>query len=342
LFSAVRRSPCEDSVITERELFEAELDQEPGDRAGFLDRACAGAPEKRERLEALLARQEKVGSFLERPVVEETHIRTDRPNGARASDETVGQVLAGRYKLLEQIGEGGMGTVWLALQTKPVRRRVAVKFIKAGMDSRTVLSRLEALGAEGLMLRRPESRYESGRSQILQKVKSFHDSGARVVAHQEGSGRHKGRLGALLVEMSNGTQFAVGTGRTDAERENPPAPGSLITFRYQELSDRGVPRFPSYAGVRAEAGPPLPLLMKGQHITTTSVTPCTRRFEFSQGNSNKFWVILLQGTDVFVRFGRIGTSGQTNEKSFSSEAEAAKHVETLIGQKTKKGYRETT
>ena len=102
----------------------------------------------------------------------------------------------------------------------------------------------------------PESRYESGRSQTLQKVKTFYDSEARVVAHQEGSGRHKGRLGALLVEMADGTQFAVGTGLTDALREHPPAVGSLITFRYQELSDRGVPRFPSYVGVRAEAALP--------------------------------------------------------------------------------------
>jgi len=75
---------------------------------------------------------------------------------------------------------------------------------------------------------------------------------------------------------------------------------------------------------------------------TTSVTSRSRRFVFSEGNSNKYWVVLLQGTDVFVRFGRIGTSEQTNERSFPSEEEAAKHVETLIGQKIKKGYRETT
>ncbi len=130
--------------MTERELFEAALDQEPGDRAGFLDRACAGTPEKRERLDALLARQEQVGSFLERPAVEVNPTGAARPDGARAPDEAVGQVLAGRYKLLEPIGEGGMGTVWLALQFEPVRRRVAVKFIKAGMDSHTVLSRFEA------------------------------------------------------------------------------------------------------------------------------------------------------------------------------------------------------
>jgi len=86
----------------------------------------------------------------------------------------------------------------------------------------------------------------------LLKVKSFHDSEARVIGHQEGAGRHKGRLGALLVELGNGAKFAVGTGLSDAEREAPPALGSLITFRYQELSDGGVPRFPSFVGIRDE------------------------------------------------------------------------------------------
>jgi DNA ligase-1 len=120
-----------------------------------------------------------------------------------------------------------------------------------GMDSlRKELARIEALGGEGLMMRKPKSTYEVGRSATLLKVKSFHDAEARVLEHLEGAGRHKGRLGALLVEMPDGTRFSVGTGFSDAERENPPAVGSLITFRYQELSDGGVPRFPSYIGVR--------------------------------------------------------------------------------------------
>jgi DNA ligase-1 len=115
---------------------------------------------------------------------------------------------------------------------------------------RDELRRVEGLGGEGLMMRRPRSRYEVGRSHTLLKVKSFHDAEARVIGHQEGTGKHKGRLGALLVEMPNGIQFAVGTGLSDAERSSPPAIGSIITYRYQELSDGGVPRFPSYVGVR--------------------------------------------------------------------------------------------
>ncbi len=120
-----------------------------------------------------------------------------------------------------------------------------------GVDHlRSELARVEALGGEGLMLRRPGSAYEVGRSHSLLKVKSFFDAEARVIGHQDGAGRHRGRLGALLVELQDGTRFAVGSGLSDAERGAPPPVGSIITFRYQELSDGGVPRFPTYVGVR--------------------------------------------------------------------------------------------
>ena len=75
------------------------------------------------------------------------------------------------------------------------------------------------------------------------------------MGHQAGAGRHRGRLGALLVRLPNGTDFAIGTGFSDRERENPPAVGSTVTFRYQELSEAGVPRFPSWVGVRIDAAP---------------------------------------------------------------------------------------
>ncbi len=128
-----------------------------------------------------------------------------------------------------------------------------------GVDHlRAELKRVEELGGEGLMLRQPGSRYEAGRSWTLLKVKSFFDAEARVVGHQAGAGRHEGRLGALLVQLENGTRFAVGTGFSDAERRNPPAIGALITFRYQELTDAGVPRFPSYVGERFDLPEPQP------------------------------------------------------------------------------------
>jgi DNA ligase-1 len=114
------------------------------------------------------------------------------------------------------------------------------------------LARVEALGGEGLMLRQAQSKYVAGRSSTLLKVKSFKDDEAVVIGHQPGTGRHKGRLGALLVRLASGKEFAIGTGFSDKEREKPPAIGSTVTFKYQELSDGGVPRFPSYGGARED------------------------------------------------------------------------------------------
>jgi DNA ligase-1 len=217
------------------------------------------------------------------------------------------------------------------------------------------LARVDALGGEGLMLRQPGSRYEAGRSATLLKVKRFHDAEARVIGHLAGAGRHKGRLGALDVELPNGTKFSVGTGFSDAERENPPPVGSVITFRYQELSDRGVPRFPSFVRVRRDvetsqvaqtapakaAAPATPI----QPINTNTVNehkPMARRFEFVGGTSAKFWEVSVTGAEVTVRYGRLGTQGQSQTKTFEKPEAAAKHANKLIGEKTKKGYQEVT
>ena len=201
------------------------------------------------------------------------------------------------------------------------------------------LSVVESLGGEGLMLRQPGSVYQSGRSSTLLKVKRFHDSEAVVVGHEPGKGRHKGRLGALLVEMANGTRFAVGTGLSDDEREHPPAIGSTIGFRYQELTDAGVPRFPTYLGLRLDRTISPTSLFGGQLMATVSKT-LARHFEFVGGSSSKFWEIQVQGKDVTVRFGRIGTQGQTQIKSFPDAGKAAQHAEKLIREKTTKGYAE--
>jgi DNA ligase-1 len=114
------------------------------------------------------------------------------------------------------------------------------------------LALVEALEGEGLMLRQPRSKYVAGRSSTLLKVKSFKDDEAVVIAHQPGTGRHEGRLGALVVRLPSGVEFSIGTGLSDAERASPPPVGSTVVFRYQEFSDGGVPRFPSFSAVRDE------------------------------------------------------------------------------------------
>jgi DNA ligase-1 len=127
---------------------------------------------------------------------------------------------------------------------------------------RQELARVEALGGEGLMLRQPGSPYVIGRSTTLLKVKTFQDAEARVVGYAPGAGKHKGKVGALVAELPDGTRFNVGTGLSDAERSAPPGLGAVITVRYQELSEDGVPRFPSYVGERIDV-----------ELVTTSAPP---------------------------------------------------------------------
>ena len=102
-------------------------------------------------------------------------------------------------------------------------------------------------GGEGLMLHREDSLYRAGRSADLLKVKPYLDAEARVIAHLPGKGRLEGLLGALLVEEEGtGTRFRLGSGFTDAQRRAPPPIGSLVTFKYQGRTARGLPRFPSF------------------------------------------------------------------------------------------------
>src|SRR5262249_14210319 len=123
--------------MTEREIFDAALDiADPAKRAAFLDSACASNRGLRDHVADLLEVHEKLGSFLAGPQ------QTQR-TPAQPSAEGPG-VEFGPYKLVEQIGEGGMGTVWLAPQAEPLKRLVAVKVIKPGMDSRQVIARFEA------------------------------------------------------------------------------------------------------------------------------------------------------------------------------------------------------
>src|SRR5215468_10037980 len=118
--------------------FAALAKESPQERAAYLDEACGADGDLRRRVERLLQAQPKVGSFLQGvagpPEATVTQAEVQ---------ETAGAVI-GPYKLIEQIGEGGMGAVWMAQQTEPIKRLVALKVIKPGMDSRQVLARFEA------------------------------------------------------------------------------------------------------------------------------------------------------------------------------------------------------
>jgi eukaryotic-like serine/threonine-protein kinase len=152
--------------MTEIAIFLEALTRAPAQRAAFLDEACAGQPQLRAAVAALLAAHEASG-VLDEPAVEAVQTVDSEPDPPRPvatgeytpqpeeapprSATTIdcqpkvepGAAIAGRYTLQEKIGEGGMGEVWVAKQTEPVKRKVALKLIKTGMDSKAVLQRFE-------------------------------------------------------------------------------------------------------------------------------------------------------------------------------------------------------
>src|SRR5213596_36859 len=125
------------------ELFVRAREIPPEARQQFLAGACEGDHDLRRQVEELLLEQESVGTFLETPASSDPLFLARAGSGEVAVTEKAGDRI-GRYKLLEQIGEGGCGVVYMAEQEEPVRRRVALKVIKLGMDTKQVLARFEA------------------------------------------------------------------------------------------------------------------------------------------------------------------------------------------------------
>jgi DNA ligase-1 len=107
-------------------------------------------------------------------------------------------------------------------------------------------------GGEGLMLHRADAMWMPGRSDALRKLKPQQDAEAVVIGHEPGKGRHQGRLGALVVQLPDGRALRLGTGFSDAEREDPPTLGQTVTFTYRGLTETGLPRFASFLRVRDE------------------------------------------------------------------------------------------
>lgn len=136
----------------------------------------------------------------------------------------------------------GAGPPWLeAVEQFRVADRSAL---------RQRFERVVAAGGEGLMLHRADAQWVAGRSDVLLKLTPWLDAEARVVAHRPGKGRLQGMLGALEVETPDGRRFRIGSGFSDAQRRAPPPIGATVTYRYRELTAKGLPRFPRYLRVR--------------------------------------------------------------------------------------------
>src|SRR5580658_2801065 len=133
----------------EREIFNSALERAtPAERAAYLDGACGEDIEMRSRLAALLGAHDSAGAFLPMdsptPQPDVVTRNQDVAAGALISGEEQPGDRIGPYKLREKVGEGGCGVVYVAEQEKPIRRRVALKVIKLGMDTRSVIARFEA------------------------------------------------------------------------------------------------------------------------------------------------------------------------------------------------------
>lgn len=123
------------------------------------------------------------------------------------------------------------------------------------VDRRSLKKRLDEVvraGGEGLMLHLADAPYETGRSDVLLKVKPWQDAEAVVIGHQPGKGRFAGMLGALKVRAPDGKEFLLGTGFSVAQRRDPPPLGTTVTYRYRDLTSNGLPRFASFLRIRNE------------------------------------------------------------------------------------------
>jgi DNA ligase-1 len=120
------------------------------------------------------------------------------------------------------------------------------------------LMQVAAGGGEGLVLHRRGALYRVGRSDDLVKYKLYEDAEARVVAHAPGKGKYTGLLGALVMQLPDGRRFRLGSGFSDAQRANPPPIGSLVTYRYNGLTSKGLPRFARFQRIRLDPPPPDP------------------------------------------------------------------------------------
>jgi len=122
--------------------------------------------------------------------------------------------------------------------------------IKSKDDLKRFLDEVEQKGGEGVVVRDPNTPYIGKRTSKALKVKRFHDAECEIVGYTEGRGKYRGKVGAIVCALQDGTHFKIGSGLSKAFRENPPKIGTIITFKYKEFTKKGKPRFPIFLRVR--------------------------------------------------------------------------------------------
>ena len=131
-------------------------------------------------------------------------------------------------------------------------KAVAQFELKDGTALKFKLKQVVADGAEGLMLHKADALYVTRRNDALLKLKPYYDADATVIGHTPGRGKYKNKLEALILETPEGIRFKLGTGFSDAQRENPPKIGSLVTYSYHNKTKNGKPKFASFLRVRVD------------------------------------------------------------------------------------------
>lgn len=182
-----------------------------------------------DRLSAAVRRKEPVDAEWQKI----TYQLYELPNGAGSFSERIATLQA-------SVAQAALP--WLqVLPQEQVTDDVALKL---------KLAQVVGAGGEGVMLHRADATWQTGRSDVLLKLKPQQDAEAVVVGHEAGQGKYQGMLGALLVQTPEGQRFRLGTGFSDAQRRDPPALGSTVTYRYRDRTPAGVPRFASFLRLR--------------------------------------------------------------------------------------------
>ncbi|MBN1801657.1 MAG: DNA ligase [Candidatus Lokiarchaeota archaeon] len=221
-----------------------------------------------------------------------------------------------------------------------------------------------SIGGEGLMVRKPDDEYFDGRTNNILKLKSVYDAEACVKGYTNGTGKYKGLIGSLIVETPEGKEFKLGSGLSDQDRENPPKIGSVVTYKYTELTKYGIPRHPRYFRVRNDVEwediinlktpeRPISNITINNKKTLSNKKKCdtskekknfdlpiknTYYYELVDENSSKFWEITIDKSSFTTRYGKLGSNGTSTKKQWSSPEEAEIKAKKLRETKEQKGY----
>ena len=122
--------------------------------------------------------------------------------------------------------------------------------VQSSSHLKTELDKVISLGGEGLVVRKPEMPYLTGRSSYALKVKQYQDTECTVIAHKAGKGKYVGKVGSLQCQLPSGVTFYIGSGLSDQQRQYPPKIGSIITFKYYGRTKNNIPRFPVFLRIR--------------------------------------------------------------------------------------------